>query len=106
MGSILIDRKAVLEEILSIEDQIRTERTNPTYLNVKRNLSRLEDRVFGSTTVSVQSLDDPSKMVNIKYNSSEMKETITLYKERQSEFDEKIDKLQVRIASLRRELFK
>jgi hypothetical protein len=106
MGSILIDRKAVLEEILSIEDQIRTERTNPSYLNVKRNLSRLEDRVFGSTTVSVQSLDDPSKMVNIKYNSSKMKETISLYKERQTKFDSKIDKMQVRIASLRRELFK
>jgi len=105
MGSILIDRKAVLEEILSIEDQIRTERTNPTYLNVKRNLSRLEDRVFGSTMVSVQSLDDPSKMVNIKYRSPKMKETVTLYRERQTEFDAKIDKLQVRNASLRRELF-
>jgi hypothetical protein len=106
MGNRLIDRKAVLEEILSIEDQIRTERTNPTYLNVKRNLSRLEDRVFGSTTVSVQSLDDPSKMVNIKYNSSKMKETVTLYRERRTEFDAKINKLQVRIASLRGELFK
>ena len=106
MGSTLIDRKAVLEEILSIEDQIRTERTNPTYLNVKRNLSRLEDRVFGSTTVSVQSLDDPSKMVNLKYKSSKMKETVSLYKERQTEFDAKIDELQIRKASLRRELFK
>lgn len=106
MGSILIDRKAVLEEILSIEDQIRTERTNPTYLNVKRNLSKLEDRVFGTTTVSVQSLDDPSKMVNVRYNSSKMKETITLYRERQTEFDDKMDKLQVRIDRLRKELFK
>ena len=105
MGSILIDRKAVLEEILSIEDQIRTVRTNPTYLNVKRNLSRLEDRKFGSTMVTVQSLDNPSTMVNIKYNSPKMKETVTLYRERQTEFDDKIDKLHVRKDSLRNKLF-
>ncbi len=105
MGSILIDRKAILEEILSIEAQIRKERTNPTYLNVKRNLSRLEDRKFGTTTVSVQSLYDPSKMVNLRYKSPKMREAVTLYRERQTEFDAKIDKLHIRKASLRRELF-
>ena len=35
-----------------------------------------------------------------------MKETVSLYKERQTEFDAKIDELQIRKASLRRELFK
>ena len=72
---------------------------------MKRNLSKLEDRKFGTTTVSIQSLDDPSKTVDIKYNSPKMRETVSLYKEQQSEFDIKIDRLQVRKADLRRQLF-
>jgi len=108
---ILLNRTDVLREILNIESQIYTMRTDPTYLFIKRNLNQLETKGFGShpsrrTRASIPSPDNPETILNIKYNSPEFNETLTRYKERLSEFDLQMNKLLILKANLQKTLFK
>ena len=80
-------------------------RRDPTYVMIKRNLEQLEKRRFGSVTVNVPTPDDLEKMVEVRVNSSEMREIISKYREMRAEFDDQIDELQTRNKRLQRELF-
>ena len=101
----MVDRKSVLDEIMRIEGQINTMRRDPTYLKVKKNLNFLETRRHGRTTV-IASPDDLEKTLEMKNNSSEMKETILRYRERRRDFDIQMDNLHSEKEKLREQLFK
>jgi hypothetical protein len=102
---ILVDRKAILEEILSIEVQIKSMRREPTYLKINRNLNHLEARRYGRNTVHVASPDNLEKTLELKNRSPEMRETISRYKEMQNNFEVQIDNLYVEKARLQDLLF-
>jgi hypothetical protein len=101
----MIDRKSVLDEIMRIEGEINTIRRDPTYLKVKKNLNFLETRRHGRTTV-IASPDDLEKTLEMKNNSSEMKETILRYRERRKDYDVQMDNLHIEKERLREQLFK
>jgi len=90
---------------MRIEGEINTIRRDPTYLKVKKNLNFLETRRHGRTTV-IASPDDLEKTLEMKNNSSEMKETILRYRERQRVFDVQVDNLHIEKERLREQLFK
>lgn len=103
---ILVDRKAILDEIIRIEDQINSMRRDPTYLKIKHNLNLLEVRRFGRVTVYVASPDNLEKTLELKNKSQEMRETISRYKEMRNDFDTQMDNLYVEKVRLQGQLFK
>ncbi|EMR73917.1 hypothetical protein MCGE09_00415 [Thaumarchaeota archaeon SCGC AB-539-E09] len=92
-------------EILQLETEINTLRKNPTYRKNKHYLNLLDGRKFGSTMMSVPSLEDPSITVRIRKNSQAMKEIRSKYKASQSEFTVQIEGLHNQKARLQEQLF-
>ena len=86
--------------------QVNRVRRDPVYARIKNNLDKLEKRRFGSVTVNIPSPDDPGKVVEVRCNSSEMREIVSKYKEMRAEFDDQIGELQTRKESLQKQLFK
>jgi hypothetical protein len=106
---VLLDRKAILNEILTIEEKIKTISRDPTYMKINKNLNRLQKKRYGyeaRSMVSVASPDNLEKILNIKYKSQEMKETILRYRKRQNEFNIQIDNLYNKKVKLQEQLFK
>lgn len=102
---ILVNRIAILDEIMRIEDQINSMRRNPTYLKIKHNLNLLEVRRFGRVSVYVASPDNLEKTLELKNKSQEMRETISRYKEMRNDFDIQMDNLYVEKMRLQVQLF-
>jgi hypothetical protein len=102
----MTNRRSILQEILDIDAQLNRVRRDPAYVMIKRNLGKLEKRRFGSVTVNVPTPDDLEKMVEIRVNSSEMREITSKYREMRAEFEVQISEILIRRASLQRELFK
>jgi hypothetical protein len=102
---ILVDRKAILEEILEIEDQINSMRRDPTYLKIKHNINHLEVRRFGRVSVYVASPDNLEKTLELKNKSQEMRDTIFLYKDMRNDFDIQMNNLYVEKTRLQEQLF-
>ena len=103
---VMADRRSILQEILENDAQINRVRRDPVYARIKNNLDKLEKRRFGSVTVNVPSPDDPGKVVEIRCNSSEMREIVLKYRDMRAEFDDQIGELLTRKASLQKQLFK
>jgi len=101
----LANRQKILEEILIIEDKINTLLRDQTYLKIKRNLNNLEKGMYGSPIAKVDSPYDMDKVLTMRRHSSEMKEVISKYKDRRSEYEDKITALQTRKEKLQRQLF-
>ena len=95
----------ILEEILRIEDEIRRIKKDSTYLSIRRNLRNLESIGFGNPTVTIPSPDDLDVHVMVPRRSSEMKDIISRYRERRSEYEERIMRLFGRRKKLEEELF-
>ena len=102
---LLIDRKKVLLEILNLDVEISTLRKDPRYRKNKHYLKILEGSRFGSSIISIPSLDDPSKMLRIRKNSQEMKEMRSKYRVSQSELNLEMDELHNRKGRLQEQLF-
>ena len=103
---VLVDRKLVLREILSIEGKIKKMRRNPRYVQIKHSIFTIESRRFGANTVSIIAPDDPETTLELRNNSQEMKNTLSRYKEMRTEFDDQLGVLVVRKAKLQGQLFK
>ena len=103
---VMTDRRSILQEILDIDAQLYRVRRDPVYVKIKSNLDKLEKRRFGSVTVNVPSPDDPETLVEVRINSSEMKEIISKYREMRTEFDDQISEILIRKADLQKQLFK
>jgi len=101
----MADRRSILQEILENDAQISRVRRDPVYAKIKNNLDKLEKRRFGSVTVNVPSPDDPEKLVEVRCNSSEMREIVSKYREMRAEFDDQIGELLIRKESLQKQLF-
>jgi len=76
------------------------------YLKVKRYLNSLQERRFRSGIVSIPSLENPTEILEMRYNSAEMKEVIDCYREKKTEFDRQMDELYVKKTRLENQLFK
>ena len=101
----LVDRKSLLREILRIEGEMKKKRRDPRYVWIKHNIFSLETRRFGSQTVSIASPDDPDTMLEMRNNSQEMRDTLSRYKEMQTEFTDELDEMVVRKTKLQKQLF-
>ncbi len=101
----MANRQEILEEILIIEDKINTILRDQTYLKIKRNLNNLEKGMYGSPIAKVDSPDDLTKVLTMRRHSSEMKEVISKYKDKRSEYEDKITALQTRKEKLQKQLF-
>ena len=77
---------------------------DPVYAKIMHNLDKLEKRSFGSVTVNVPSPNDPEKVVQVRYNSPEIREIILKYKELQAEFDDQIGEILARKGRLQKQL--
>lgn len=102
---LLLDRNRVLGDILSIDSQIRTMKRDPVYVEIQRNLSFLEGKRFGSNVITVTSPDDADVKLSMRRNSSEFKNIMTTYRERRTEFREKLRTLSRKRAGLYQQLF-
>jgi hypothetical protein len=102
---VLVDRKSLLREILRIEGEMKKKRRDPRYVWIKHNIFSLETRRFGSQTVSIASPDDPDTMLEMRNNSQKMKDTLSRYKEMQTEFTDELDEMVVRKTKLQKQLF-
>lgn len=102
---LLTDRKKILLEILNLDVEISTLRKDPRYRKNKHYLNLLEGSRFGSSMISIPSLDDPSKMLRIRNNSREMKEIRSKYRVSQSELNLEMDELHNKKSRLQKQLF-
>jgi hypothetical protein len=102
---LLSERNEILRNILQIESQLRAITKNPDYIATKRNLRYLEDKRFGSKLVTVASPEDYSVNLSLRRSSVEFKDIILRYKEKQTEFNEKMNVLSSRRNRLIKQLF-
>ena len=105
VGIVLPDRKDLLDEILRVEGEISEMRRSPAYLRIKRNLRYLESRRLGLRTISIAHPDDPERVMSLRNNSPEMKETILRYRERRDDFQARMDTLYAERNRLQEQLF-
>ncbi len=84
---------------------MKKKRRDPRYVWIKHNIFSLETRRFGSQTVSIASPDDPDTMLEMRNNSQKMKDTLSRYKEMQTEFTDELDEMVVRKTKLQKQLF-
>jgi len=84
---------------------MKKKRRDPRYVWIKHNIFSLETRRFGSQTVSIASPDDPDTMLEMRNNSQEMRDTLSRYKEMQTEFTDELDEMVVRKTKLQKQLF-
>ena len=70
-----------------------------------RNLNNLEKGKYGSPVADVDSPYDMEKSLTMRRHSSEMKNVISKYKDRRSEYEDKIAVLQTRKEKLQGQLF-
>jgi hypothetical protein len=90
---------------MRIEGKINEMKKNPTYMRLRRNLTYLENRRFGSNIVSIESPDDFDIVLKMRYRSMEMKDTISKYRKRQTKFDVQMNELYGRKKKLQEQLF-
>ena len=101
----LLDRNKILEDILDLESQISIMKKNPAHKLTQRNLRYLEEKRFGSKSVTVASPEDHSVSLSVRRSSEEFKDIILRYREKQTEFNEKMNALTSRRKRLIKQLF-
>ena len=95
----------ILGDILDIESKMRTMKSNPTYKTIRRNLTYLEEKRFGSRVVKIASPDDLGVNLSMRRNSLEFKDVISRYREKLTEFDDQMNELNSRRIRLVKQLF-
>ena len=98
------ERRATLLRILEIEKSIKDIEHSKEYLTMKRGLKTLENARSGGGVVIVNSPDDLDSTVEMRKNSADVEKCISKYKAKMQNNAEKINKLTLEKASLRREL--
>ena len=104
MGS-LTDKAFVLEEILKIEDEIKQLKMDTAYLKIRGNLKILEDSSFGNSPITTLSPDNLDIKIETRRHSEEIKGIIRRYREKQNEYEEKINGLYSRKRMLEKQIF-
>lgn len=86
-------RSTVLEEILNLDKEIIQLRNDSTYRKIRKSIEKLENRSFGSRTVSIPAPDNLDEEIEVRKRSEEMSSIKQRYKDRLHEFEEKLDSL-------------
>ena len=106
MMDVVINRQAILLEILRIDTEMNAINRDRTYLTLKNNLINLERKKFGSSVTEVMSPDDFSKVLTLRSNSPKMRALISRYRERRSEYEDELSRLHSRKSELKNQLFR
>jgi hypothetical protein len=86
-------RSTVLEEILNLDKEIIQLRNDSTYRKIRKSIEKLENRSFGSRTVSIPAPDNLDEEIEVRKRSEEMSSIKQRYQDRLHEFEEKLDSL-------------
>jgi hypothetical protein len=78
---------------------------NPDYITTQRNLRYLEEKRFGSKSVTIASPEDHSVNLSVRRSSVEFQDIILRYREKQTEFNERMNVLTSRRKRLIKQLF-
>ena len=84
---------------------MRDIKKNPDYITTQRNLRYLEEKRFGSKLVTVASPEDHSVNLSVRRSSIEFQDIILRYREKQTEFNERMNALTSRRKRLIKQLF-
>lgn len=98
-------RKSALLRILEIDTRIEEIKKSPDYRNVKKSLRIMETTIGRRSQVRVRSLEDTSKVLELRRNSDRMKTVLSDYKDTLKEYTDEIQRLTQEKIKLRRELF-
>jgi hypothetical protein len=98
-------RKSVLLRILEIDNKIEEIKKSPSYRSIKKNLKIMEATIGRRSQIRVRSLQDSSKVLELRRNSDQMRNVLSDYKDTLKEYTDEIDKLTQEKIKLRRELF-
>jgi len=90
---VLLNRNKILEDILDLEAQMSIMKKNPAHKGIQRNLRYLEEKRFGSKTITVDSPEELGVKLSMRRNSLEFENTILRYREKQTEFNEQMNVL-------------
>ncbi len=98
-------RNTTLLRVLEIESKIKDIEHGEEYLRVKRELRVLENARNNNGKVVVSSPEDNGTLVELRKNSPDIKEYLSVYQGRMKSISERIDSLNAEKSSLKRELF-
>jgi len=98
-------KASILQEILSIDREIKQLERDSTYMKIKKNLRNLEGRTTLGMNVIVASPDDLDKKIRVRKNSKEMVEIVEKYRERNEMYRGRLVQLYEKKADLTGQLF-
>lgn len=98
-------RKSALLRILEIDSRIEQIKKSPDYRNVKKSLRIMEATIGRRSQVRIRSLQDSSKVLELRRNSDRMKTVLSDYKDTLKGYTDEIERLTQEKIKLRRELF-
>lgn len=98
-------KASILQEILSIDREIKQLERDSTYMKIKKNLRNLEVRSTLGMNVIVASPDDLDKKIRVRKNSKEMVEIVEKYRERNEMYRGRLIQLYEKKADLTGQLF-
>jgi hypothetical protein len=99
-------KNSVLKEILQIEREIKSIKSNPTYRQIRRNIEILNNRRIGNRDLLVPLPEDMEKKVQVRIHSDELADIIQRYEKRQEAFKDQLATLLERRRELKKELFR
>ena len=98
------ERKATLLRILEIETNIKDIEHSKDYIVTRRDLKALEHFGSGGGRITISSLEDLDRTVEVRKNSPELSAYIARYKERMRGDQERLNSLNSEKTKLRAEL--
>ncbi len=98
-------KASILQEILSIDREIKQLERDSTYMKIKKNLRNLEGKTTLGMNVIVASPDDLDKKIRVRKNSKEMGEIVEKYRERNEGYRNRLIQLYEKKADLTGQLF-
>jgi hypothetical protein len=101
----VMGKASILQEILSIDREIKQLERDSTYMKIKKNLRNLEGRTTLGMNVIVASPDDLDKKIRVRKNSKEMDEIVEKYRERNEMYRGRLIQLYEKKADLTGQLF-
>ncbi len=101
----VMGKASILQEILSIDREIKQLERDSTYMKIKKNLRNLEGRTTLGMNVIVASPDDLDKKIRVRKNSKEMVEIVEKYRERNEMYRGRLIQLYEKKADLTGQLF-
>ena len=100
-----MSKSTILQEIMSIDREIKQLERDATYIKIKKNLNRLEGGLTIGANIVVSSPEDLKNNIRVRKNSIEMQEILKKFKERQAKYKDRLEHLYSRKSDLVKKLF-